>query len=674
MKKRTSNLFILFIVLISTVQSMAQSSQPDVVCMGTSKKYYVDATSGSSYIWKINEGSPEASTSNSVNINWTTSGVYTLTVQEKTKDNCFGPVKSLLVTVNKIPTLQLTSEIGTESQTICLGGAINKVTYSFDGGATGITVTGLPDGVNSVVNGTTVTLSGIPTANGNYTITTVGGAPCAEAYLIGSIRVNQLSTATISGTTITCQNAASPVVTFTGTGGTAPYTFTYNINGETNKTVTTTIGETVTVSVPTNVSGTFAYNLVEVIDSRGCTNIQTGTATITLIALAASSVELRIICPTELPYNWNAESFTASGTYTKTLKNFLGCDSVAILKLTVNKSSTSTSVVTTCPYALPYNWNGKSYFEAGNYTAKFRSSNGCDSLATLIFNVRSPLISTTIDNVCSALLPFYWNKILYYKSGTYTAQFTNSSGCDSIATLILTVIKPTSSTTREIINSTELPYVWNKIAFTESGTYTSPINYVNSAGCDSIANLILKVNLSTSSNTIASVCASELPYIWNGSTYTSTGIYTKIMTNVFGEDIHVTLNLTVFSATNTSQSIQLFTGDKYTINGNVYDKEGVYTDILKTVNGCDSLVETNISIINVPNTLTLNGDEFNEEFMRGNRVQIFNRNGILISDGKDGWDGKYNGKLVSQDTYFYVLYYNSEGKIKTKEGYIMVFR
>jgi len=143
---------------------------------------------------------------------------------------------------------------------------------------------------------------------------------------------------------------------------------------------------------------------------------------------------------------------------------------------------------------------------------------------------------------------------------------------------------------------------------------------------------------------------------------------------VYGNDVPVTLNLTVFAAASVSQNVHLFTDESYTINGHHYDQAGVYHDILKTVNGCDSLVETNISIINIPNTLTLNNDGINDEFMRGSHVQIFNRNGILISEGMDGWDGKYRGNPVSQDTYFYVLYYISEGKTRTKEGYIMVFR
>ena len=601
--------------LISVVHTMAQSSQPDVVCMGTSKNYYVDATPGSSYIWKINGGSPEASTTNSLDINWTTSGIYTLTVQEKTKDNCVGPVQSLQVTVIGLPTLQQTSEIGSELQTICLGSGINKITYSFGGGATGVTVTGLPDGVNSVVNGTTVTISGIPTASGNYTITTVGGAPCAEASLNGSITVNQLSTATIGGTTIACQNAASPVVTFTGTGGSAPYTFTYNTNGTDTMVVTTVTGNSVTVSVPTTTPGAFTYRLLGVNDSKGCFQAQADSAVVT-----------------------------------------------------VNLSTSSTTEVTTCPYALPYVWNGTSYTAAGTYKDTLMNSIGCDSIATLIFKVKSPLTSTTTDSICSSALPYYWNKQLCYESRTYTAQFTNHSGCDSIATLVLTVLNPSSSTTRDAINSNDLPYVWNKMALTESGTYLSPIKYVNSMGCDSIAKLILKVNLSTSAVTDAIVCASDLPFIWNGTPYTTSGKHSKIMTNAFGVDVPVTLNLTVIAAESISQSISIFSGEKYNINGNSYDQPATYTDILKTVNGCDSTVVTNLSVINVPNTLTPNGDGINDVFMKGNHVKIYNRNGIILFEGWDGWDGRTNHKVfVSQDTYFTYFIIRRKGRQKQKK-------
>lgn len=75
-------------------------------------------------------------------------------------------------------------------------------------------------------------------------------------------------TATIAGNATVCQNATSPVITFTGSGGTAPYTFTYKINGGANQTITTTgTNSSITVSVPTGTAGTFTYSLVSVEDS-----------------------------------------------------------------------------------------------------------------------------------------------------------------------------------------------------------------------------------------------------------------------------------------------------------------------------------------------------------------------------------------------------------------------
>ena len=92
-------------------------------------------------------------------------------------------------------------------------------------------------------------------------------------------------TATITGTTKVCQNSTNPVITFTGSGGTAPYTFTYKINGGADETVTTTTtGNSVTVTQATNVAGPFIYTLVSVKDKTSSPQAISGTATITVNA------------------------------------------------------------------------------------------------------------------------------------------------------------------------------------------------------------------------------------------------------------------------------------------------------------------------------------------------------------------------------------------------------
>ena len=57
-----------------------------------------------------------------------------------------------------------------------------------------------------------------------------------------------------------------------------------------------------------------------------------------------------------------------------------GCDSVAILNLTINNSSSSTHDVTACDN---YEWNGTTYSETGIFTFNTTTINGCDSVAIL---------------------------------------------------------------------------------------------------------------------------------------------------------------------------------------------------------------------------------------------------------------------------------------------------
>ncbi|RKE98354.1 PKD domain-containing protein [Ichthyenterobacterium magnum] len=88
--------------------------------------------------------------------------------------------------------------------------------------------------------------------------------------------------ATISGTTQVCKDDTPfPQITFTGSGGTTPYTFTYTINGGAPQTITTN-SNTVTLPVSTNTIGTFTYQLISVEDNTGEVTNENGTAVVTV--------------------------------------------------------------------------------------------------------------------------------------------------------------------------------------------------------------------------------------------------------------------------------------------------------------------------------------------------------------------------------------------------------
>jgi gliding motility-associated-like protein len=90
--------------------------------------------------------------------------------------------------------------------------------------------------------------------------------------------------ATISGTTAVCINDTPlPQITFTGAGGTAPYTFIYTINNGANLSITTGGADnSIILNANTNVAGIFVYGLISVEDDTGDTTAETGAATITV--------------------------------------------------------------------------------------------------------------------------------------------------------------------------------------------------------------------------------------------------------------------------------------------------------------------------------------------------------------------------------------------------------
>ncbi len=116
-----------------------------------------------------------------------------------------------------------------------------------------------------------------------YTLISVEDANgCTKAATgTATITVNPLPTATMAGPGTLCLNNVDNI-TFTGADATAPYKFTYTIDGGANQTVSTTSGNSVTVPIITSAAHTFTYQLISVQDasSTACAQNQTGTVSV----------------------------------------------------------------------------------------------------------------------------------------------------------------------------------------------------------------------------------------------------------------------------------------------------------------------------------------------------------------------------------------------------------
>ncbi|MFK7784868.1 MAG: T9SS type A sorting domain-containing protein [Crocinitomicaceae bacterium] len=137
-----------------------------------------------------------------------------------------------------------------------------------------------------------------------------------------------------------------------------------------------------------------------------------------------------------------------------------------------------------------YVWNGTTYSNSGSYTETFTNSAGCDSIATLNLIILTPTSSTDAQMACQS---YTWIDGNTYTSSNNTATYTlsNSAGCDSIITLDLTIFNVTPSTDTQVACDS---YTW-----IDGNTYTSSNNTAtytlpSSSGCDSVITLDLTIN------------------------------------------------------------------------------------------------------------------------------------------------------------------------------------
>ncbi|SMO49869.1 gliding motility-associated C-terminal domain-containing protein [Saccharicrinis carchari] len=266
------------------------SSAPSILFSGN------DGTAPYTFYYNINGGSTLSVTSASgktatLPVATNTPGVYTyelLSVSDGSTSTCQQVQNgSATVTVNALPKAEISG-----TSTVCLNDVPVEVMFSGSGGTPPYTFSyTINDGDLNMVStngGSSVSVNAPTDAVGVFVYDLVGvqdqSNTMCENVASGSatISVSELPLASISGTTAVCRGSAMPRVTFVGSNGVAPYTFTYSINNGDEQAITTQRGNTVSVGVPTNEAGVYTYALLNVQDSKSnpCSNLQTGSATV----------------------------------------------------------------------------------------------------------------------------------------------------------------------------------------------------------------------------------------------------------------------------------------------------------------------------------------------------------------------------------------------------------
>jgi len=452
-------------------------------------------------------------------------------------------------------------------------------------------------GSSYIFNGTSYNTAGTYTTH----LTNVNGCD-SVATLVLTVKANSASTTTAticSGSSYTFNGtsyntAGTYIAHLTNAAGcdsAATLVLTVKANSASITTVGICSGSSYTFNGTSyNTAGTYIAHLT---NAAGC---DSAASLVLTVKANSTSTTTASIC-TGSSYIFNGTSYNTAGTYIAHLTNAAGCDSAATLVLTVKANSASTTTANICTGS-SYIFNGTSYNTAGTYTAHLTNAAGCDSAATLVLTVKANSISTTSASICTGS-SYIFNGISYNTAGTYIAHLTNAAGCDSAATLVLTVkANSTSTTTASICSGSS--YTFNGISYNTAGTYT--VHLTNTAGCDSAATLNLTVNQPSTSFTNITVCNS---YLWNGTTYTTSGTYTYSTTNAVGCDSIATLNLIINKGTSSATNVSICNGKSYNFNGQTYSTAGTYLAFLTNAAGCDSVATLNLAV-NQPSSSATN--------------------------------------------------------------------
>ncbi len=292
-----------------------------------------------------------------------------------------------------------------------------------------------------------------------------------------------------------------------------------------------------------------------------------------------------------------SSTYTQTGSYTDVFTAVNGCDSTVTLNLEVIGPIINNITRKICT-GQTYMVGNSTYSQAGNYTDTLANYIGCDSIVNLTLTIEDVIRDTLATSICEGE-SYTVGSSVYNTTGFYDDDFITASGCDSVFYLDLTVVPTRITNLDETICDGESVAVGNN-TYTASGSYQDLLTSVET-GCDSIVNLNLTVLNVPRTSLTENICDGET-YTVGASDYTVTGNYTDTLVAANGCDSIVTLDLTVLNVPETSLAEEICDGEVYTVGSSDYTISGNYTDTLVAANGCDSIVYLGLTVKEVPET------------------------------------------------------------------------
>jgi hypothetical protein len=175
--------------------------------------------------------------------------------------------------------------------------------------------------------------------------------------------------------------------------------------------------------------------------------------------------------------------------------------------------------------------------------------------------------------------------------GVYTDVLVSRYGCDSTVITELRVNPVHSDTAMASICAGDV-LLFEGSPYSSSGVYTH--SYLSSGGCDSTRTLVLTVDTLVFQAETLRICDGDSVFL-AGAWQNSPGVYTD---TVFSAGLCDTIRVRTLELTryDISQELDLCLGDSVFLEGAWQTGSGVFSDSLLSVAGCDSVVTTTVNL------------------------------------------------------------------------------
>jgi PKD domain len=341
----------------------------------------------------------------------------------------------------------------------------------------------------------------------------------------------------------------------------------------------------------------------------GCDSVITSNLTVNAVY---NSNESATVCPgTSITYpDGSSEVITVNTTHLSSLTSVAGCDSTIMTTVTAGTTYSATDNQDLCSganFTYPDGTTSTNVTANESHVSNLFALNGCDSTITTNLTVISAYNMVQNESVCTGsdfTYPDGTTSTNVVANETHISNLTSSNGCDSIVTSNLTVTPDYNlNDAVSVCSGSDYTYPDGTTSTNITANESHISNLFSVAGCDSVITSNLTVNAVYNTNESATICDGSSITYPDGSSEVITANTTHLssLTSVAGCDSTIMTTVTVGNVYSVTDNQDLCSGANYiypdgTTSTNVTVNES-HVSNMTTVNGCDSIVTTNLTIV-----------------------------------------------------------------------------